>query len=1119
MKRRFTILTAALALLTFLAVPMGMWGQSTVTFDASTDITANAQSYQTTELTINAADRSTWKATGYGATANTNIIIGKGGANYLRTPVVDGTISSVAVTWSGNTSYYLALQTTTGTELEAKQNPSTSTTKTFNVSGEYSQLQLVGRRSSGTSNAAATITKVVVTYTSGGGGSQAVTTTTTIDASGITNTDANISTAAGSLSATVSANNTPIEDATVTWSGNNDAVATIDSDGVVTLVGAGTVTFTAAYSGVSGTYQPSSDTYQMTVTYQPTTIEITPNYTFWGKNAAFSGSDYSYLEGAKDNVSLEWSRGNGSMYANTTAMRFYKDNTLTFSAPTGYEIVSIELTVSGTYSDLTFSPTGYDNENTTWAGVAETVTMSRPSNASSYATISKFTITLAKAAPKYTLTVAMTNVEEYFVLVGGNEIEFDNNNQAQVSAGATVYVSLTMEDCYVLSSLTVNGSTTGVTEIEAGIYYSFVMPEGNATIGVSATQAEQYTLTVEGLNNVTYTDMLKGFYSEEVTLTNNQATLCEGINVDIVGLTANAGLLLQSVTLNDGTTTTTLELEYGVYHFTMPSSSATLTFTTTTAPTYTLANSIESGRHYIITNGSTKAMGAQNSNNRAAVDVDIQNGTATVTSNEVYEFVINGPDANGYYTIYDALKPGYLYAVGGTNDNHLKTETFCHDHGRWTISFNAETHAASVVANISGRNTMRYNSSSSVFSCYASGQSDIYLYVKNETTPQYDFYKDIAKYTTPQENQPANGWNLIASPVASVTPSVENGLLSGTYDLYYFDQTGGNNGKEWKNYRTYTFPFVSGQGYLYANSNDVTLKFTGTPNTSGEVPLTYSTTANENMRGWNLVGNPFGRVAYISRNFYRMNDAGTEIVASTTTSVNPMEGIFVKAADANDNSITFSTTAPEGAASNENQNVVLDVIRNRGTVIDRAIVSFNDGAQLPKLTINENSTKLYIPQDNEDYAIVRSEAQGELPVSFRASENGTYTLSMNVENVDMNYLHLIDNMTGMDIDLLQTPSYTFEANTNDYANRFKLVFAANGTDEADESSFAFFSNGNLIVNNEGNATLQVIDINGRILSSETISGSCSKAINATTGVYMLRLINGDNVKVQKVVVR
>jgi hypothetical protein len=154
-------------LFALLAIPMGMRGQSTVTFDATTDITANAQNYQTTELIISAADGSTWKASGYGATANTNIVIGKGGANYLETPMVSGNITSVIVTWSGNTSYYLALQTTGGTELEAKKNPSSSSTATFNVSGTYSQLRLVGRRSSGTSNAAATITKVIVTYSTG----------------------------------------------------------------------------------------------------------------------------------------------------------------------------------------------------------------------------------------------------------------------------------------------------------------------------------------------------------------------------------------------------------------------------------------------------------------------------------------------------------------------------------------------------------------------------------------------------------------------------------------------------------------------------------------------------------------------------------------------------------------------------------------------------------------------------------------------------------------------------------------------------------------------------------------------------------------------------------------
>ena len=101
----------------------------------------------------------------------------------------------------------------------------------------------------------------------GGSGDTSVSTSVTIDASGITNTDVYAGTAAGSLAATVSTSEGAIDGATVTWSGNNDAVATIDaSTGVVTLVAAGTVTFTAEYAGVDGTYKPSSKTYEMTVT-------------------------------------------------------------------------------------------------------------------------------------------------------------------------------------------------------------------------------------------------------------------------------------------------------------------------------------------------------------------------------------------------------------------------------------------------------------------------------------------------------------------------------------------------------------------------------------------------------------------------------------------------------------------------------------------------------------------------------------------------------------------------------------------------------------------------------------------------------------------------------------
>lgn len=91
--------------------------------------------------------------------------------------------------------------------------------------------------------------------------------TVTIDATGITNTNAFEGASAGSLSASVKYNDTAIDGATVTWSGNNDAVATINaSTGAVTLIGAGSVTFTATYAG-NGDYTEKTATYELTVTY------------------------------------------------------------------------------------------------------------------------------------------------------------------------------------------------------------------------------------------------------------------------------------------------------------------------------------------------------------------------------------------------------------------------------------------------------------------------------------------------------------------------------------------------------------------------------------------------------------------------------------------------------------------------------------------------------------------------------------------------------------------------------------------------------------------------------------------------------------------------------------
>jgi hypothetical protein len=367
-------------------------------------------------------------------------------------------------------------------------------------------------------------------------------------------------------------------------------------------------------------------------------------------------------------------------------------------------------------------------------------------------------------------------------------------------------------------------------------------------------------------------------------------------------------------------------------------------------------------------------------------------------------------------------------------------------------------------------------------------------------------------------------------------------MIDGEFDLYYFDQTGGTNGKEWKNWKNeggdgYHFNLEAGKGYLYANSGDVTLMFTGVPyDGDGEVNLTYSTTnPNATMHGWNLIGNPFSTNATIGDTpFYRMNAAGSEIIAADVNdnTVNPMEGIFVKATQANQ-TVTFETAMTRGNANSNSAALVMDISQNRGGVIDRAIVRFDEGQTLPKFQIHENSTKIYIPQDGTDYAVavIASDSEAiqptEHPIHFKAAENGTYTLTisttLNSQLSTLNYLHLIDNMTGADVDLL-TPepvegpaTYTFTAKTTDYASRFKLVFSANGNADGDNDAFAFIdASGNIIVNGEG--TLQVMDVMGRIIVSHGGHTRCVPTSGMQAGVYVLRLIDGENVRTQKIVI-
>ena len=361
----------------------------------------------------------------------------------------------------------------------------------------------------------------------------------------------------------------------------------------------------------------------------------------------------------------------------------------------------------------------------------------------------------------------------------------------------------------------------------------------------------------------------------------------------------------------------------------------------------------------------------------------------------------------------------------------------------------------------------------------------------------------------------AGGYYLIAPPFDDINPADIEGMTEGDYDLYRFDQS--QAGEEWRNYEAEPFNLTLGKGYLYAHKTDVTLSFTGEPY-SGDGVVTLSKTVGFPFTGWNLVGNPFAQAATIDRDFYVMNTAGTEIIASSTNSINPMQGIFVIAAEDGE-TMTF---VPE-SSTDQDAKIVLSVSKDRASVFDRAVVRLGGNSTLPKFMINPDNTKIYIPIEGTDYAVVASDIDNVMPVCFKAREDGSYTLSADIVNLDLEYLHLVDNMTGTDVDLLQTPSYTFEAHSTDYAERFRLEFQSNSVCEdtdGDNAPFAFVKGGNIvIVGVETDATLQMMDATGRVIVSRSGRIQSVATDGIAPGVYMLRLINGDDVRVQKIVIR
>lgn len=377
-----------------------------------------------------------------------------------------------------------------------------------------------------------------------------------------------------------------------------------------------------------------------------------------------------------------------------------------------------------------------------------------------------------------------------------------------------------------------------------------------------------------------------------------------------------------------------------------------------------------------------------------------------------------------------------------------------------------------------------------------------------------------------------DGWYTIASPINSnytYATSVTNMIQvpADNYDLYYYLESS----RLWKNYKASSFYIAKGKGYLYWNSTGAELAFPGSM-TYGDVTVTLTKTAVEpadELAGFNLIGNPYPHNIYkgegtaienskaegyvLAAGFYTLSNDGTwQAGTDNTTAIKPAQGILVQATTAGTLTIQDKTAS---AAKANNDNIKFSVANSQFEDVTYAL--FMDEIGLNKINHrNPEAPMLFIPQDGEDYAIATMGDDTEtFGLNFKAMTTGMYTLSAKADG-NYSYLHVIDRLTGEDIDMLVDGKYEFIGSPRDNEARFivKLRYNANGFDN---DEFIYQNGDELIVNGEGE--LQVYDVMGRYVASYNVNGN--KRISAeqfSNAVYIFRLI-GSDVKTQKIVVR
>lgn len=332
----------------------------------------------------------------------------------------------------------------------------------------------------------------------------------------------------------------------------------------------------------------------------------------------------------------------------------------------------------------------------------------------------------------------------------------------------------------------------------------------------------------------------------------------------------------------------------------------------------------------------------------------------------------------------------------------------------------------------------------------------------------------------------------------------------------------------WRNTKNMNNPTSeTNKGYLYSNASDVTLEFKG--ELFNETTTTYEATKTGEYyySGFNLLGNPYcenlpwdniisDNEAALSPGYYTLNnDGGFAAKANfSNDDIKPCQGFLIQVSEP----VTLTITKPDNNRDNKARedrspgSIKIKVSNTKHE--DYAYIIIGEGNGLKKIShINKEIPSVYFPQGKNRYAIANiDDSTTTAPLSFKAGTIGKYRITIETDN---EYLHLIDNLNGIETDIIQCPYYEFIASPEDDDNRFTLILKDNTN--AIQDNILILQKGNeLIAAKEGE--MVIYDILGRpVLFHE----GCNTTINTESlkpGIYLATL-KGRQYKTQKIIIR